>query len=70
MPAMNGSGDALQRGLTPSQEIIHLRQQMANLNRRLIAIELDNLQRQQREKYLLALGLGYILIKFVTWLNK
>ena len=60
----------MQRGLAPSEEITHLRRQMAKLNRRLMAIELDNYQRQQREKYLLALGLGYFLVKFVIWLNK
>ncbi|EEB12242.1 conserved hypothetical protein [Pediculus humanus corporis] len=68
--AVNESGGNSHKGLLPGEELSHLRSQMAKLNRRLMALELDNLQRQQREKYLLALGLGYFLVKFVIWLNK
>lgn len=68
--ALNESGSNSHRGLLPVEELSHLRSQMAKLNRRLMTLEMDNLQRQQREKYLLALGLGYFLVKFVIWLNK
>ncbi|KAK6633303.1 hypothetical protein RUM44_003904 [Polyplax serrata] len=68
--AINGSGENSNKSLLPVEELSHLRTQMAKLNRRLMALEMDNLQRQQREKYLVALGLGYFLVKFVIWLNK
>lgn len=68
--AISGSGENSHKGLLPIEELSHLRRQMAKLNRRIMALELDNMQRQQREKYLLALGLGYFLVKFVIWLNK
>lgn len=57
-------------GLTPAEEVLHLRKQMAKLNRRVMAIELDNLQRQQREKFLCALGIAYFLLKTVFWLSR
>lgn len=69
MSALNGS-ELAPRGLQPGEEINHLRRQMAKLNRRLMAIELESIQRAQREKYLLAIGLGYYLMKFLFWLNK
>jgi len=43
---------------------------MAKLNRRVMAIELDNLQRQQREKIIYAIGLAYFLFKTVFWLTR
>lgn len=61
-----GSGD----GLTPSEELVHLRRQMAKLNRRVMAIELDNLQRQQREKIIYAIGLAYFFFKTLFWLAR
>lgn len=57
-------------GLSPAEEVLHLRKQMAKLNRRVMAIELDNLQRQQREKFLCALGLAYFFLKTVLWLSR
>lgn len=57
-------------GLTASEEIIHLRRQMAKLNRRIMAVELDNLQRQQREKILFALGMAYFVIKTLLWASR
>ncbi|XP_069676244.1 transport and Golgi organization protein 11 isoform X2 [Periplaneta americana] len=57
-------------GVTPSEELVHLRRQMAKLNRRVMAIELDNLQRQQREKILYAIGLAYFFFKTVFWLAR
>ncbi|GJQ70056.1 hypothetical protein Trydic_g22537 [Trypoxylus dichotomus] len=42
-------------GLTPAEEVIHLRRQMAKLNRRVMALELENLNRLQKEKILYGL---------------
>jgi hypothetical protein len=57
-------------GLTPSEELVHLRRQMAKLNRRVMAIELDSLQRQQREKIIYAIGLAYFFFKTIFWLAR
>ncbi|XP_046990384.1 transport and Golgi organization protein 11 [Schistocerca americana] len=57
-------------GLSYNEEITHLRRQMAKLNRRVMAIELDNIKRQQREKIILACGLAYIVLKTLIWLNR
>ncbi|CAG2057885.1 unnamed protein product [Timema podura] len=56
--------------LTTNEEITHLRRQMAKMNRRMMALELDSLQRQQREKFLYAVGLAYFLLKTVLWLGR
>ncbi|XP_023711885.1 transport and Golgi organization protein 11 [Cryptotermes secundus] len=57
-------------GLTPSEELVHLRRQMAKLNRRVMAMELDNMQRQQREKIICAIGLAYFFFKVAFWLAR
>lgn len=57
-------------GLTPVEEIHHLRRQMAKLNRRIMALELENLNRIQKEKILYGLGIAYFLLKTIFWLNK
>lgn len=56
--------------LTPSEEVLHLRRQIAKLNRRMLSIEIDNVQRQQREKVIYCLGLAYFLLKAIFWLNR
>ncbi|XP_055383388.1 transport and Golgi organization protein 11 [Condylostylus longicornis] len=56
--------------LSPSEEIMYLRRQLAKLNRRVLSIEIDNVQRQQREKIIYCLGLAYFLLKTIFWLNK
>lgn len=56
--------------ITPSEEVTHLRRQVARLNRRVLAVEIDNLQRQQREKVVYCMGLAYFLIKAIMWLNR
>lgn len=53
-----------------SDEVLHLRRQVAKLNRRVIAIEFENIQRQQREKVVYCVGLAYFLIKAIMWLNR
>ncbi|XP_067014367.1 transport and Golgi organization protein 11 [Anabrus simplex] len=57
-------------GLTTAEELAHLRRQMVKLNRRIMAVELDNLQRQQREKVLCALGVAYFVIKALLWMSR
>lgn len=56
--------------VTGSDEVTTLRRQVARLNRRMIAVEIDNLQRQQREKVVYCIGLAYILMKAIMWLNR
>lgn len=55
---------------TPIEEVTHLRRQVARLNRRVLSIEIENLQRQQREKVVYLLGLAYFCFKAIMWLNR
>ncbi|KOX78133.1 Transport and Golgi organization protein 11 [Melipona quadrifasciata] len=64
------SYSALNVSLPPSEEIQHLRRQVGKLNRRVMAIELEMLQRQQREKIIYALTLTYLILKAVSWLTR
>ena len=57
-------------GLSTAEEVLHLRKQLAKLNRRVMAIELENMQRQQKEKFIYGIGLAYFLLKAIIWLNK
>lgn len=57
-------------GLTTAEEVVHLRRQMAKLNRRVMALELENLNRLQKEKILYGLGIAYFLLKAILWLNR
>ncbi|KAK9888772.1 hypothetical protein WA026_000998 [Henosepilachna vigintioctopunctata] len=65
-PPIGGGGDTL----TSSDEVLHLRKQMAKLNRRIMALEMDNISRLQREKFVLGFGVAYFLFKFLIWMNK
>lgn len=65
-PTFGGSVE----NLTPSEEMTHLRRQVTKMNRRLLAIELDNMQRQQREKIIYCVGLAYLLLKTFMWLSR
>ncbi|CAH0557481.1 unnamed protein product [Brassicogethes aeneus] len=65
-PPIGGGGE----GLTPAEEVIHLRRQMAKLNRRVMALELDGLNRLQKEKFLVGFGVAYFLLKIIVWMNK
>lgn len=65
-PTFGGSVE----NLTPAEEMTHLRRQVTKMNRRLLAIELDNMQRQQREKILYCVGLAYLLLKTFMWLSR
>ncbi|CAA9994646.1 unnamed protein product [Nesidiocoris tenuis] len=57
-------------GMTLNEEVVHLRRQLAKLNRRVMSIELDNMQRQNRDKIVYALGLAYFFLKTVLWLSR
>uniref|UniRef100_A0A1A9UVB1 Mff-like domain-containing protein n=1 Tax=Glossina austeni TaxID=7395 RepID=A0A1A9UVB1_GLOAU len=56
--------------LTPHEEILYLRRQLAKLNRRVLNIEINNEQRMQREKIVYCLGLAYFVLKAIFWLNR
>ncbi|EDW00869.1 transport and Golgi organization protein 11 [Drosophila grimshawi] len=56
--------------LTPHEEILYLRRQLAKLNRRVLNIEINNEQRMQREKIVYCLGLAYFVLKTIFWLNR
>ncbi|KAG5883752.1 hypothetical protein JTB14_023174 [Gonioctena quinquepunctata] len=59
-----------EKGLTPKEEVIHLRRQMANINMRVMALELENIGRVQREKFVVGFGIAYILLKVIIWMNR
>ncbi|RZB40197.1 Miff domain containing protein [Asbolus verrucosus] len=65
-PPVGRSGDRL----TPAEEVLHLRRQMAKLNRRVMALELENLNRLQKEKFLVGFGVAYLLLKVIVWMNR
>lgn len=50
--------------------MLHLRKQVAKLNRRLLNVEIDNLQRTQREKIIFGLGVAYFVLKAIFWMNR
>ncbi|TDG40686.1 hypothetical protein AWZ03_012892 [Drosophila navojoa] len=56
--------------LSPHEEILYLRRQLAKLNRRVLNIEINNEQRMQREKIVYCLGLAYFVLKTIFWLNR
>lgn len=55
---------------TAHDEVCHLRKQVSKLNRRLLNVEIDNLQRAQRDKIICALGVAYFVLKAIFWLNR
>lgn len=57
-------------GLGPWDEIQLVRRQIAKLNHRLMAVELENQQQQQREMLLTVLVSCYFVGKFFMWLNR
>ncbi|XP_044750286.1 transport and Golgi organization protein 11 [Coccinella septempunctata] len=65
-PPIGGGGD----NLTTSDEIHHLRKQMVKLNRRVMSLEMENINRLQREKFVLGFGVAYFLFKFIIWMSK
>lgn len=65
-PAIGGSGERP----TPAEEIRHLRRQLASLNKKVMAIEMENMNRLQREKFLLGFGIAYFLLKMIIWMQR
>lgn len=65
-PTFGGSVE----NLTPSEEVTHLRRQVAKINRRLLAIEIESVNRQQREKIIYCVGMAYFLFKTFMWLSR
>ncbi|CAK1548453.1 unnamed protein product [Leptosia nina] len=63
-PISNGEG------LSAAEELVHLRRQIVKLNRRVMAIEAESLQRQQREKIAYAVSVAYLIFKVIAWLNR
>nr|CAI5846248.1 unnamed protein product [Callosobruchus analis] len=61
-----GGGESL----TPAEEIVHLRRQLAKLNRRVMALELENLNKLQKEKIVVGFGIAYFLLKVIIWMNR
>ncbi|XP_026485005.2 transport and Golgi organization protein 11 [Vanessa tameamea] len=57
-------------GLSTSEELVHLRRQIVKLNRRVMSIEAEQLQRQQKEKIAYAISIAYLLFKVIAWLNR
>jgi len=57
-------------GLSVYEEVQMMRRQIAKLNHRLMAVELENQQQQQREMVLTVLVSAYFVVKAMLWLNK
>ena len=57
-------------GLAPHEELTLIRRQLAKLNHRLMAVELENQQQQQREMVLTLLFSAYLVGKLVLWINR
>jgi len=56
--------------LSVYEEVQMMRRQIAKLNHRVMAVELENQQAQQREMVLTVLCSAYFLVKAMVWLNK
>jgi len=56
--------------LSVYEEVQMMRRQIAKLNHRLMAVELENQQQQQREMVLTVLVSAYFAVKALIWLNK
>jgi len=56
--------------LSSLDEVQLMRRQIAKLNHRLMAVELENQQQQQREMVLTIAVSAYFLVKALLWINK
>ncbi|OXA59244.1 transport and Golgi organization protein 11 isoform X1 [Folsomia candida] len=56
--------------LDENDEIDHLREQLSRMNRRLLAVEEDSVERKERERYLVMAGILYVAYKTCAWLFK
>jgi TolA-binding protein len=52
-----------------SNEYQQLRQQISRLNRRVMHLEAESVQRQQRDVFLGILAVAYAVIKTINWLR-
>jgi len=59
-----------EQNLSPSEEIQLMKRQIAKLNHRLMATELENQQQQQRELVFTIAVSAYFLVKALVWINK
>ena len=50
--------------------LVITRRQIAKLNHRLMAVELENQQQQQREMVLTVVVTAYFVVKALVWFNK
>jgi len=62
--------DSVESGLSVYDEVQMMRRQIAKLNHRLMAVELENQQQQQRETVLTVVVSAYFVVKALLWLNK
>ena len=58
------------QNLTTFEELQLVRRQIAKLNHRLMAVELENQQQQQREMIFTVLVTAYFFGKFIFWVNR
>ncbi len=58
------------QSLAPHEELQLIRRQLAKINHRLMAVELENQQQQQREMVLTLLVSAYFVGKIVLWINR
>ncbi|ENN77382.1 transport and Golgi organization protein 11 isoform X1 [Dendroctonus ponderosae] len=65
-PPLGGGGESL----TPAEEVVHLRRQLAKLNRRVMTLELETINRLQKEKIVVGFGIAYFLLKVIIWMNR
>ena len=61
---------SVKENMTPFEELQLVRRQIAKLNHRLMAVELENQQQQQREMIFSILVTAYFFGKFVMWVNR
>merc|ERR1719419_764398 len=65
-----GGPDQMPQNMTTFEELQLVRRQIAKLNHRLMAVELENQQQQQREMIFTVLVTAYFFGKFVFWVNR
>ncbi|XP_015922627.1 mitochondrial fission factor [Parasteatoda tepidariorum] len=68
-----GLGDLQDTSLSiyaADDDLTKLRVQLRHLSRRVLAIEQENQQRQQREIVMYAIGVTYILMKSLLWIHR
>jgi len=55
---------------TAHDDVMHLKKQVNKLNRRLLNVEIEIIQRAQRDKIICGLGILYFVIKAFVWINR